>query len=158
MSAPEAWTGAGNCLDALGQPYPAAYARMREAEALLSRRARSPRAADALRAAHRMASDLGAVPFQRQIEELASRARISLADDAQEVPSTPPDALGDLTRREREVLALVAEGRSNREVAEALFISEKTASVHVSHILAKLGVQSRIQASAVLHRLDAIRK
>ncbi|MGI8777186.1 MAG: helix-turn-helix transcriptional regulator [Acidimicrobiales bacterium] len=161
VSAPEAWTAAAVCLDGLGQPYPAAYARMREAEALLSRRARSPRAADALRAAYRMASDLGAAPFQRLIEELAARARISL--DPTEAEKAVPlaldaDALGDLTRREREVLTLVAEGRSNREVAEVLFISEKTASVHVSHILAKLGVQSRVQASAVVHRLDAVRR
>ncbi len=158
VSAPAAWTAAGDRLDALGQPYPVAYARMREAEALLSRRARSPRAADVLRAAHRMASGLGALPFQRQIEALAARARISLEPDEEVVvPPSTPDALGDLTRREREVLGLVAEGRSNREVAEALFISEKTASVHVSHILAKLGVRSRVQASAVVHRLDAAR-
>ncbi|MGI9022892.1 MAG: helix-turn-helix transcriptional regulator [Acidimicrobiales bacterium] len=177
VSAPEAWTAAADRLDGLSQPYPAAYARMREAEALLSRRARSPRAADALAAAHRMAVELGALPFQRQIASLAARARITLdepgpvADGSDQpkvtdtprngplAPDTPhrrtPDALADLTRREREVLALVADGRSNREVAEALFISEKTASVHVSHILAKLGVQSRVQASAVAHRLGA---
>jgi DNA-binding NarL/FixJ family response regulator len=53
-----------------------------------------------------------------------------------------------------EVLRLVAEGRSNRQVAEALFISAKTASVHVSNILAKLGVTSRVQAAAVAHRLE----
>jgi DNA-binding NarL/FixJ family response regulator len=58
-----------------------------------------------------------------------------------------------LTRREEEVLALVAAGRTNRQVAEALFISEKTASIHVSHILAKLGVTGRVEAAAVAHRL-----
>ncbi|HKP98863.1 MAG TPA: LuxR C-terminal-related transcriptional regulator, partial [Actinomycetes bacterium] len=58
-----------------------------------------------------------------------------------------------LTRREEEVLALVAAGRTNRQVAEALFISEKTASIHVSHILAKLGVGGRVEAAAVAHRL-----
>jgi len=106
-----------------------------------------------------MASDLGAAPFQRLIEELAARARISLDPiEAEKAVPVAADALGDLTRREREVLTLVAEGRSNREVAEVLFISEKTASVHVSHILAKLGVQSRVQASAVVHRLDAVRR
>jgi len=51
------------------------------------------------------------------------------------------------------VLALVAAGRTNRQVAEALFISEKTASIHVSHILAKLGVGGRVEAAAVAHRL-----
>jgi len=70
-------------------------------------------------------------------------------------PSEPTDAAGSalgLTARELEVLTLVAEGRSNRQVAEALFISAKTASVHVSNILAKLGVASRVEAAAVAHR------
>jgi DNA-binding CsgD family transcriptional regulator len=157
---PEAWTVSAANWDALGQPYPAAYARWREAEALLARRARSPRATEVLRWAHGVARDLGAEPFRRQIEDLAVRGRIVLepaaeaelgADDQPD--GSGPDPLGALTRRERDVLTLVAEGRSNREVAEALFISEKTASVHVSHILAKLGVSSRVQASAVVHRL-----
>jgi DNA-binding NarL/FixJ family response regulator len=51
------------------------------------------------------------------------------------------------------VLALVAAGRTNRQIAEALFITEKTASLHVSHILAKLGVTGRVEAAAVAHRL-----
>lgn len=51
----------------------------------------------------------------------------------------------DLTPREREVLALVAEGRSDGEIAEALFISEKTASVHVASIRGKLGASSRVE-------------
>ena len=59
----------------------------------------------------------------------------------------------ELTEREEEVLALVAAGRTNRQLAEALFISEKTASIHVSHILAKLGVGGRVEAAAVAHRL-----
>ena len=54
------------------------------------------------------------------------------------------------------MLALVAEGRSNRQIAEALFISAKTASVHVSNILAKLGVGSRVEAAAVAHRLGLL--
>jgi DNA-binding NarL/FixJ family response regulator len=54
------------------------------------------------------------------------------------------------------VLALVAEGRSNRQVAEALFISAKTASVHVSNILAKLGVASRVEAATVAHRVGLV--
>ncbi|NVI90343.1 response regulator transcription factor, partial [Actinomadura sp. BRA 177] len=58
-----------------------------------------------------------------------------------------------LTPREFEVLRLVAEGRSNRDIAEALFISVKTASVHVSNILGKLDVASRGEAAATAHRL-----
>ena len=67
----------------------------------------------------------------------------------------PPDELArfGLTEREREVLALLAAGRSNPEIGRALFISTKTASVHVSNILAKLGVSGRVEAAAVAHRL-----
>jgi DNA-binding NarL/FixJ family response regulator len=61
--------------------------------------------------------------------------------------------LASLTSREREVLRLIAAGRSNREIASVLFIAPKTASVHVSNILAKLGVDSRVEAAAVAHRL-----
>jgi DNA-binding NarL/FixJ family response regulator len=59
-----------------------------------------------------------------------------------------------LTARERQVLALLAEGATNRQIGAALFMAEKTASVHVSRILGKLGVQSRTQAAAVAHRLN----
>ncbi len=62
------------------------------------------------------------------------------------------DPLGVLSVREREVVGLLSAGASNRRIAEQLFISEKTASVHVSHILAKLGVSSRLEAAAVAHR------
>ncbi len=67
----------------------------------------------------------------------------------------PADELArfGLTEREREVLILLAAGRSNPEIAQALFISPKTASVHVSNILAKLGVSGRVEAAAVAHRL-----
>ncbi|WTP46481.1 LuxR C-terminal-related transcriptional regulator [Streptomyces sp. NBC_00190] len=58
-----------------------------------------------------------------------------------------------LTSREREVLRLVAAGSTNRKIAEELFISPKTASVHVSNILAKLGVAGRGEAAALAHRL-----
>ncbi len=87
---------------------------------------------------------------------LARRARLRI-----EVPPSAeagrsevqPEAGFQLTDREREVLALVAEGRSNGQIAAALFISPKTASVHVSNILAKLGVSGRVEAAALAHRL-----
>jgi DNA-binding NarL/FixJ family response regulator len=68
--------------------------------------------------------------------------------------SSAPEALAalGLTAREAEVLALVAEGRTNREIATELYISAKTASVHVSNILAKLNVKTRTQAAALAHR------
>jgi len=126
--------------------------------ALLARRARSAQAAQALRLAHAGALALGAEPLRRDVEELAIRAGISL--EALGAPASPPAAaesapgadLG-LTRRELEVLRLVALGRTNREVATILFISEKTAGVHVSNILRKLDLRSRVEASAFAHRV-----
>ncbi|MEV4008311.1 response regulator transcription factor, partial [Actinomadura sp. NPDC049753] len=77
----------------------------------------------------------------------------TLDGDPGAAPRTGPSGpLASLTGREREVLKLVAEGRNNREIAAALFISPKTASVHVSNILGKLNVSSRTQAAAVAHR------
>ena len=71
------------------------------------------------------------------------------------VPAAPQDPLArfGLTAREREVLSLLAAGRSNPEIGRALFISTKTASVHVSNILAKLGVSGRVEAAVVAQRL-----
>jgi DNA-binding CsgD family transcriptional regulator len=95
--------------------------------------------------------------FVGRTEELA-RLRELLARAADGEPlvalvgGEAADRLG-LTRREAEVLALVASGRSNGQIAQALFISPKTASVHVSNILAKLGVRTRVEAAAVTHRL-----
>ncbi|MEV6569331.1 helix-turn-helix transcriptional regulator [Streptomyces kronopolitis] len=127
--------------------------------------------------AHTAAVTMGARPLAEEIALLAQRARVPLpglipADGdgtgdgdgagrgtgesggrgAAEEPAAPATDLG-LTPREREVLRLVADGRSNRQIADALFISPKTASVHVSHILAKLGVSGRGEAGAVAHRL-----
>jgi DNA-binding NarL/FixJ family response regulator len=95
------------------------------------------------------------------VEHLARLGRVDLRRDATdgagpEGAEPPPGAGLGLTPRELEVLALVAEGRSNRQVADTLFISAKTASVHVSNILAKLGVASRVEAAAVAHRLGLV--
>jgi DNA-binding NarL/FixJ family response regulator len=102
-----------------------------------------------------VADRLGDVLLRADIDALARRARI-------ETPGAParigagggrPGAVRHgLTPRELEVLALVAAGRSNRQIGEELFISTKTASVHVSNILAKLGVSGRGEAAAVAHR------
>ncbi len=165
---PDVWAGAAERWAALDQPYPSAYARYREAEAVLSTRARSARAAEVLRAAHTAAVQLGADPLRQEIEALAGRARLVLTrpDEkfSSDQPAGTPDQAKDasspldaLTARELDVLALMAEGRTNREIAAALYIAEKTASVHVSHILAKLGVRSRVQAVAVAHQVGAPR-
>lgn len=102
-----------------------------------------------------MAQGLGAVPLTSEIRELAGRARVSLDErdsttGARSVPvEASDDELAALTAREREVLALVAEGLTNREIGQRLFISERTIGVHVSHIFDKLQVRTRVQASAI---------
>ena len=113
-----------------------------------------------LRQAWATARGLLARPLLAEVEMLSRRARIALAPELAatgegENAAAQPAPLGDKlgTPREREVLALVAEGRTNRQIAQALFISDKTASVHVSNILAKLGVANRAEAAATVHRL-----
>ena len=81
---------------------------------------------------------------------LSRRARITIDTAGDRSPVTPP---AGLTPRELEVLRLMAAGRTNREIGAALFISEKTVSVHVSHVLAKLGATNRAEAATVAHRL-----
>ncbi len=126
--------------------------RWREAEALVEagdRAAAGTEAGSALQLAHR----LGAGWLEGELGALVGRARLRPAadDDTQPAPEEPEDPFG-LTPRERQVLALLAEGATNRQIGAALFMAEKTASVHVSRILAKLGVQSRTQAAALAHR------
>jgi DNA-binding CsgD family transcriptional regulator len=133
----------------LADPYLAAYARLQQAASLLARRRRREATA-ALLEAEAVAGRLAAAPMRAEVATLARLARIDLAVP----PSAPPepDSAG-LTPREREVIRLLSNGLSNAEIARTLYISEKTASVHVSNILAKLGVTSRLQAAtaAVSH-------
>ncbi|HEX6675100.1 MAG TPA: AAA family ATPase [Actinomycetes bacterium] len=152
-SSAERWQAAVDAWDKAGQPYQAAYARWRLAEALLATRDREL-AERVLRDAYATAARLGAQPLRFELEQLGRRSRVPLGGAATPAATgAPADAGLGLTPRELEVLRLVAEGRSNRQIAEALFISVKTASVHVSNILAKLEVGSRIEAAAVAHRL-----
>ncbi|WP_225794682.1 helix-turn-helix transcriptional regulator [Streptomyces aculeolatus] len=151
------WAEAEAAWAELEWPYQQALTRYRRAESLLASApgpgAARDGAAEALRRAYGTATALGAAGLARDAEALASRARIALAPDAAAAePEDPAEALG-LTAREADVLRLVAAGRSNRQIAEELFISPKTASVHVSNILAKLGVAARGEAAAVAHRL-----
>jgi DNA-binding CsgD family transcriptional regulator/tetratricopeptide (TPR) repeat protein len=157
-SDPERWQTAAAAWEGLERPFEVAYARFREAEALLLAGG-TPRqqAETVLEAAHQTTAALGAEPLRREIELLAQRGRLRLQEPvdttaAPKSPSLPAASLG-LTQREAEVLALVAEGRTNRQIGETLFITPKTASVHVSRILAKLGVAGRGEAAAVAHRL-----
>jgi DNA-binding NarL/FixJ family response regulator len=139
-------------------PYAQAYGHWRRAEALV-RQGDRPAAAAALRDAAALADPLGAAPLRAAVEDLARRARLDLvarADgDAPAADAGPGAALG-LTPREAEVLALVADGLTNRQIAERLFISVRTAGVHVSNILAKLNAANRVEAAGVAHRLGLL--
>ncbi|MEU3742394.1 AAA family ATPase [Streptomyces sp. NPDC032198] len=148
------WTEAVAATEQVEAPVLPATARLRLAETLITRGGAEARGAagELLRQADAAARELGAAPLASEITELAGRARIRLRQTDAE-PAPPPAAALGLTTREREVLRLVAAGRSNRRIAEELFISPKTASVHVSNILAKLGASGRGEAAAIAHRL-----
>ncbi|WP_308211774.1 helix-turn-helix transcriptional regulator [Actinoallomurus soli] len=140
-----AWEKAGN-------PYLACHARRRAAEAALAMRD-DRGARSLLTTAAKEARDLGASILSAEIEALARSFRLPISDaSGAPVKARRADPLG-LTSREREVLRLLTEGESNRGIGARLFISEKTASVHVSRIIAKLGVTSRGEAAATAHRL-----
>jgi DNA-binding NarL/FixJ family response regulator len=151
-------------------PYPAARALARAGEATLLARGSRDEAARLLREAHATATRLGAAPLRTSIESIGQRSRIAVdvaADGVEEAAASeeavasapaaergPAEILG-LSAREWEVLELVAAGRSNAEIAESLFISPKTASVHVTHILDKLGVNNRVEAATIAVRVSA---
>ncbi|MDQ0686439.1 DNA-binding CsgD family transcriptional regulator/tetratricopeptide (TPR) repeat protein [Streptomyces achromogenes] len=156
---PDDWAEVVAAFECLDRPYDLARARHRMAEALLASGgdAERDRAAELLRLAHAVAAHLGARPLADAVALLGRRARLSRSTAAgpPDIPAGPGDpiaALG-LTSRERDVLRLVSAGRTNRQIAEELFISPKTASVHVSNILSKLDVSGRGEAAAVAHRL-----
>ncbi|HSK89764.1 MAG TPA: AAA family ATPase [Euzebyales bacterium] len=142
------WATAAQWWQRLEMPYPAAYARLRQAEALAARGA-GPAAHDLLSDALATATGLGAAPLRDAI--IAAR---DAAGPVSETSGDTPREVGPpgLTSREREVAAVLMRGRSNRQIAEELFIAEGTASVHVSRILRKLGVTSRGEAIALLLR------
>jgi DNA-binding NarL/FixJ family response regulator len=142
---PQAWQAV---LDAFGPGYVYETARTqwRLAEAL-AEAGRRDEAAQQWYQAAQTADKLHARPLRRALDDLARRARIGTAEQHGDGA-----VLAALTSREREVLRLIAAGRSNREIASVLFIAPKTASVHVSNILGKLGAASRTEAAAIAHR------
>jgi DNA-binding CsgD family transcriptional regulator len=151
-SDPEAWRAAAEAWQDLGCPHRAGYAGWRQAQAHLD--AGQPAAAAALRAA--AAAAAGHAPLLTRIRALAERARIPLQPRAAATAQTPaPAAVAapyGLTARELAVLRLLAAGHTNAEIGAELYISPKTAGVHVSSILRKLGVSGRVQAAALAER------
>ena len=165
---PRTWEEIRPAVAARPAPFVEAYVAWRAAEAWAGRGDLTAAVAP-LREAHAIAAMIGATVLEGQTTGLGRRLRIDLArpldavpahaasaelpaDYAGEPPTSAPDPFG-LTSREREVLALVVEGFTNRRIAETLFISESTAGVHVSHILGKLGVETRTEAATIAVRL-----
>jgi DNA-binding CsgD family transcriptional regulator len=149
LSDPDHWRTASGLADTAGHVGMATYARWRLGEALLQRGERES-AENALGEAWRAAIS-SHEPLKREIHALARRARLALAGSVTDSASSRP-VLG-LTVRETEVLRLLADGLTNRQIAGALFISEKTAEHHVSRILGKLGVSTRAAAGSVAHTI-----
>jgi len=151
---PGAWDGAAKAWQDLCCPHRAGYAWWRQAEAQLDAGQPAAAAAGPLRAAAAAAD--GHAPLLAQIRTLAERARIPLQPAAAGEPEAPPPAQlltrYGLTDRELTVLRLLAAGRTNPQIGAELYISTSTASVHVSNILRKLGVSSRVQAAAIAER------
>jgi DNA-binding CsgD family transcriptional regulator len=143
-----AWEG-------VGDQYQLGHALIGAAEAATASGDR-PAATTQVRRAAEIADRLGARPLREQAEWLARRARLPLTGDPATQAADPGEHARHqygLTARELEVLRLLAIGRTNRDIAAELFISAKTASVHVSNIMSKLGVASRVEAAAVAYRL-----
>ncbi|WP_093839466.1 helix-turn-helix transcriptional regulator [Streptomyces aidingensis] len=152
------WAEVTDALEKAERPYLLALARTGRAESLLAEGDRAG-AAEVLRPAHATARRLGAAPLAGRIEKLAQRGGLGPLTPGGQRPGGPAAAAASgpgLTARERDVLSLVAAGRSNRQIAEELFISPKTVSVHVSNILAKLEVSGRGEAAALAHRLGLL--
>jgi DNA-binding CsgD family transcriptional regulator len=163
---PQAWAAAAMLFADSRRPYELAWCRYRQGEAILAAKGPRSEAEAALSEAWLICRELGAVPLRESIERLARAARLELpaapavelgpsglVDEDEGRASALLDPFG-LTTREREVLALLAEGYTNRRIADALFISESTAGVHVSNILGKLGVSNRVEAAAIALRLS----
>ena len=152
---PTLWDPVVAALDERGHiPY-AAVTRLRRADARAAvDGGSSPACVQDLLAAWDVFTDLGLTALQDDAAALARRLRVALPDvtDGSDHGQDTSTALPDLTDREREVLALVADGWTNKRVGEHLFISPKTVSVHMSNVMRKLGVDSRTEAVAVAHR------
>lgn len=147
------WHALADRWQTLERPYDCAYARMREAEAGLADGHERDRIAQALQVARALAQAIGAGPLVGQIDQVARRARVRVGDNA---PRAASQEHTGLTARELEVLDLVATGQTNREIGQTLYMSPKTASVHVSRILTKLDARTRAEAVGAAYRLGLL--
>jgi DNA-binding CsgD family transcriptional regulator len=162
---PVAWEQAATLWDQLCHPYPAVYARLRQADAYFFKRVDSAKGVRCLRTAHAGATALEARPLIKEIQELATRHRVTFTGPvrgrmasrgrgARGPTGGRPGALATLTDREYEVLGLVAQWLTNKQIAVALFIADRTVSAHVRNILAKLEVPRRAQAAAIYNQAN----
>lgn len=140
----DAWRESTQAFDAFGHVFEAARSRARLA-AVLAASGHADEATREAATARAVALRLGAEPLLRELRDLSPSA-------ARPRPAQGERLNSPLTTREHEVLVLVAQGRSNKEIGQHLFISTKTASVHVSNILAKLGATGRTEAVALARR------
>ncbi len=152
----DTWAEVARVWESTGQPFRTAYAQWREAEAAVLAKQPGGATTTSVRRAYDAATALGAEALRRELEQLAQWARVDIRRPVSEV-TDPQDQPGEgapqgLTPRELEVLAGLVAGRTNGEIAESLFISVKTASVHVSNILRKLHVTNREEAARVAYR------
>lgn len=158
------WTMVQGQMASLGLGWWQAWGAVFEAEAATAL-GRHDRAAQALANASLVATDLGSMPLQTAVSRLARRLGLPLPGKTGSPSSRSGGAVADhldstrvrvLSEREQEVLELLVEGFTNREIGERLAISHKTASVHVTHILDKLEVENRTEAAAVAVRLGLV--
>ncbi|MBM7787242.1 helix-turn-helix transcriptional regulator [Tenggerimyces flavus] len=150
----ELWHQAVDSCRAAGFRWDEALACQRLAEAMLREGGRRTEIAAALRRAHQLATDIGAEPLQQDAAAFATLARVSLDVPRGPTP-TDDERFRGITKREREILAHLVAGRSYREIGTALFISEKTVSVHISNLLRKTDTTNRHELAALARRLTS---
>jgi DNA-binding CsgD family transcriptional regulator len=141
-----AWRAAAEAWQRLPRPYEFGITALEAADAAYARGDR-PAGKRWIQAVLATAQDLGAAPLLRRAEALAKRARIVLAFEPRDRPGG-----GSLTPREEEVLELLAEGRTNPQIAQHLFISPKTVGIHVQRVLEKMDAHTRGEAVAAARR------
>jgi DNA-binding CsgD family transcriptional regulator len=146
VDAADRWARAASTWTAAGRPWEAAWAGLAEAEACFAARD-TARGRAALAGVVSVADELGAHPLRTHADTLARRARLRSVEPA------PRRSDPDLpTPREHDVLVLMADGLTNPQIAQRLFLSPKTVGIHVSRLLAKLDAHTRGEAVAVARR------